>query len=212
MYRPLARFGALAVATACLVGFSGEPALSSEAIYIRSTEACPTDPEVLVNQLLADLPSYANRVASRQLDLSHQPLGPVTSVLVASPPDLTPIALATLTPDASTPPTAPHETLQQVFFTTLERQYRPAQTVDLQQHHWLFLADAEDGWYLAMLYSSLAPAPDAIAPRPPTPPRESSEGIVGQAVRLWLRDCRAGAVFPTSEGEAIAPRDDSSRP
>ena len=37
--------------------------------------------------------------------------------------------------------------------------------------------------------------------RPPTPPRETSEGIIGQAVRLWLRDCRAGAIYPVEPVE-----------
>jgi hypothetical protein len=208
--RPLIYFGALVAAPACLVAFHSDSARSQEATFLRSTAACPADPEMLAHQLLADLPSYANRVASRQLDLATPPVDPMTSMLVASPPDLTPIDLATFNPDGST--STPDESLQQVFFTTLERQYEPEQTVDLQQYHWLFLADAEDGWYLAMLYSSLAPAPDAIAPRPPTPPRESSEGIVGQAVRLWLRDCRAKAVFPAGEGVEIAPRDDATRP
>lgn len=30
--------------------------------------------------------------------------------------------------------------------------------------------------------------------RPPTPPRDSSEGVIAQAIRTWLRDCQAEPV------------------
>jgi hypothetical protein len=98
--------------------------------------------------------------------------------------------------------------LQQVFFTTLERQYWRNQMVSLQNYHWLFLVQNQDGWYLGLLYSSLGRYPSGDGPlspvasqRAPTPPEESSDGIIGQAIRLWLRDCRAGAVFPANAAE-----------
>ncbi len=163
--------------------------------YLRPSQACPTDVQRLVSELLADLPSYANRVASRNLDLSRRPPDPITTVLVVSSPDFTPIDLAEL---ASPGPGQEHDAaLEQVFFTTLERQYRQNRVVSLQHHHWLFLTQTPEGWRMALLYSSLGTLPpENSAPgRPPTRPQESSDGIVGQAVRLWLRDCRAGAVF-----------------
>lgn len=89
--------------------------------------------------------------------------------------------------------------VQQVFFTTLERQYTATDFINLEQYHWLFLAPDEDGWQLVLLFSRTAPA--AATVRPPSPPRENSDGIIGQAVRLWLRDCRAGAIKPI-EAEA----------
>ncbi|NJR45072.1 MAG: hypothetical protein HC775_04305 [Hyellaceae cyanobacterium CSU_1_1] len=30
--------------------------------------------------------------------------------------------------------------------------------------------------------------------QPPTPPRETTDGIIGRGIQLWLRDCRANAV------------------
>ena len=32
---------------------------------------------------------------------------------------------------------------------------------------------------------------DSMKKNPPTPPQETSDGIIGQGVQLWLRDCRA---------------------
>lgn len=178
--------------------------------YLRPSSACPTDLPVLVTQLLADLPSYANRVNIRSLDEPERDISPRSSVLVASAPDFTPLAL---TASDGEPGLDPNLALQQVFFTTLERQYLSDQAVSLQHYHWLFLAPTAEGWHLALLYSSLGayPAADrpngAVAPRPPTPPQESSDGIIGQAIRLWLRDCRAGTVFPaaTGAGASIQP-------
>jgi hypothetical protein len=35
---------------------------------------------------------------------------------------------------------------------------------------------------------------DALANQPPSPPQDTSQGVIAQAIRLWLRDCRAGAI------------------
>ena len=182
--------------------------------YLRPSSACPTDLRVLATQLLADLPSYANRVNIRSLGEPERELSPRSSVLVASAPDFTPLALTT---SAGEPDVEPNPALQQVFFTTLERQYLADQAVSLQHYHWLFLAPTADGWHLALLYSSLgaypaADEPGSVAPRPPTPPQESSDGSIGQAIRLWLRDCRAGTVFPAATGAATPSAGASTQP
>ena len=168
-------------------------AAETEPVYLRpgaAVQICPTDLEVLAPQLLADLPSYANRAASRTATLDQILTDPRTTLLVTSPADLTPIDLADLGPGGGG---SGNSGLQQMFFTTLERQFWPDRVVSLQHHHWLFLAQSPEGWYLALLYSSV----DTLdsSDRAPTPPQETSDGIVGQAVRLWLRDCQAGAVF-----------------
>ncbi|MEA5450710.1 hypothetical protein VB780_19175 [Leptolyngbya sp. CCNP1308] len=221
--RPLARPAAWAGGTALLLALGGslqaqEPS-EAEPSYLRPTNPCPTDPQVLATQLLADLPSYANRVSSRNLDLSTSPIQPVTSILVASAPDLTPLELSQGSPTEAASERVPDADLQQVFFTTLERQYWQDQPISLQHHHWLFLTPTQEGWHMALLFSSLDTYSDSgpLDPlnRAPTPPQESSDGIVGQAVRLWLRDCRAGAVFPADptaiDGET-APLEDSTSP
>lgn len=221
--RPLARPSALTACTALLLTLGGalqaQGPPEAEPSYLRPAEPCPSAPQVLATQLLADLPSYANRVASRNLDLSTNPIQPVSSILVASAPDLTPLDLAQMSPAGAASDRIPDTDLQQVFFTTLERQYWQGQPISLQHHHWLFLTPTEEGWHMALLFSSLGTYPSSgplgSLHRAPTPPRESSDGIVGQAVRLWLRDCRAGAVFPADpaaiEGET-APSEDLTNP
>jgi hypothetical protein len=111
-------------------------------------------------------------------------------VLVAGSLDLAPLDLSeytfTTAPESGGP-------LTQVFFTTLSRQYSGLRFDEVQEYHWLFLAPAEDGWWLAFMFSSID---DADTARAPLPPRENSRGSVGQAVQLWLRDCRAGTIEP----------------
>ncbi len=153
--------------------------------YIRPTTACPTELTQLVQALLRDLPGYANRIASRSLG------SPSSTVLIASRPEFEPLEL-------STPPWGDEASqdpqVRQVFFTTLERQYLGDRILALQQYHWLFLVPDPQGWRLVLLYSSWGGYPQDD--RPTTPPQDSRQGIIGQAVSLWLRDCRAGAVSP----------------
>jgi hypothetical protein len=152
-------------------------------------QPCPPDLAPLVAQLLHDLPTYANLVASRSLGHPAQRPSPFGTVLLASQPEFTPLALGTDEPSPD---------LHQVFFTTLERQYWQQQSVSLQHYHWLFLTPSQEGWRLALLYSSLGAYP--AGGRGASPPQESSQGLIGQAITLWLRDCRAGSVaFPVPE-------------
>lgn len=160
--------------------------------FLRPQNACPVHLPSLVDRLLQDLPTYTELVAARSLELRADRPSSFGTVLIASQPDYTPIELEeTFYGEVS-------DSVQQVFFTTLERQYWQSQAFSLQNYHWLFLAEAENGWYLSQMYSSLGSYP-AEAQDAPSPPQESSDGIVGQAVTLWLRDCRAGAVFPPEE-------------
>ena len=199
-------------ATVLIALGDGLPAQDSPSpAYLRPAKRCPSDLEGLTASLLAELPSYANRVASRNLRLSIDQASamPPNIVVVAGLPDFTPIDLADFAPGLGPGDSAAGDFgagLEQVFFTTLERQYWRDQTVSLQNYHWLFLAPTDEGWHLALLYSTLGTYPPGH--RAPTPPQESSDGIVGQAVRLWLRDCRAEAVF-LMDGEP-APSDTSA--
>ena len=150
---------------------------------------CPADLATLTNLLLRDLPSYANRVTSRSNPISS-PSG--TYVILAGKAEFDPL---TLSPGVYSP-TAPVEgegVPKQVFFTTLEKQYLTNRSDLLQNYHWLFLVKSDSGWRLVILYSQLGSYP---AKNAPTAPRESSSGIIGQAVQIWLRDCRAGVIKP----------------
>ncbi|MEL6778284.1 MAG: hypothetical protein AAFO06_13600 [Cyanobacteria bacterium J06597_16] len=161
---------------------------------LRSPTTCPADIETLASLLIRDIPSYINRVLQRsiaalpgnELD-NREPYRP-SLVLVAGRPELVPLDLNdyVFTTDATA-----GGALTQLFFTTLSRQYSGLRFNEVQEYHWLFLAQADDGWRLAFMFSAVD---DAESVRSPMPPRENSEGSVGTAVRLWLRDCRAGSI------------------
>jgi hypothetical protein len=111
-------------------------------------------------------------------------------VVVAGRPEFAPLPL---TP-SQLPPTSPAsegEAPKQVFLTTLERQYIAGKAVEFQLYHWLFLTQTPGGWRLALMFSRIGSSSPG---RAPTPPQESSNGIVGQAVITWLRDCSAGSI------------------
>ncbi len=140
--------------------------------------------------MLKDLPSYANRVIQRARRLSRT-VDIFSYVVVAGRPEFEPLSLG---PGQYMPtPEGNVEPPQQIFFTTLERQYRGGKAINTQHYHWLFLTQTPDGWRLAMMFSQIG---SSSGERSPTPPRESTNGVVGQAVSSWLRDCRAGAIRP----------------
>lgn len=148
------------------------------------SRSCPTEVEVLTEWMLPDLPSYANRVMQRsQSNDSRQ-----NFVLVAGKPEFEPLTL----PNRQFAPTlTDKKSVQQVFFTTLEHQYSASQRVSLQNFYWLLLTQTDEGWRVVALSTKLA---SLHAQDPPLPPIEVTEGVMGQAIQLWLRDCRTGSL------------------
>lgn len=176
-----------------LIGFgcslSGTlPAIASEPAdpqieLVRSPYTCPDTLDVLVPQLLQDLPSYANRVTQRSFRLEQ--IGNIPGlILLAGEPEYEPLSLRLSEPDTVPIPTEP----DQIFFTTLERQYVGNVSTSIQHYHWLFLTRSETQWRVALMFSIRGDYP---AGQPPSPPYDSSQGAIAQAVRLWLRDCAA---------------------
>lgn len=150
---------------------------------------CPDDLETLSELLLQDLPSYANRVIQRARNLESG-LGTTSYVLVAGKPEFEPLNLNT--PEQPDPILSPEDSaVKQLFFTTLERQYTANQAWEMEHYHWLFLTPTEEGWRVVMLFSRFGSPNKEV---PPTPVQETSNGVVGQAIYLWLRDCRAGVI------------------
>lgn len=183
--------GALPWGGAGLTGAIPQAQVSAQSVSpLRPPMTCPQDVEVLTAGLLRDLPGYANRVARRTLGTIDEGSN-FGTVLLAGRAEFEPIPLDTLAFDTSE---AARDEVQQVFFTTLERRYSGTEAIEFELYHWLFLVPAEEGWRLVFMFSRATV--DETDLRPPTPRQESSDGIVGQAVQLWLRDCRAGAVYP----------------
>jgi hypothetical protein len=147
--------------------------------------SCPSDLQRLTELMLKDLPSYANRVIQRE-KLRNPPFPPSLYILVSGSPEFEPLPLTNLQYQPVF-----EDTTQQVFFTTLERQYGEESLVHLENYYWLFLTQTEKGWRSVILFSQLASLDDGGLP---LSPKDSSNGPIGQGIRLWLRDCRAGAV------------------
>ena len=163
---------------------------------LRPKATCPKDVEPLTALLIRDLPGYTNRVLQRTVAAlpnndtdGRAPYRP-SYVLIAGRAEFEPLDLDDYTLTTESNAGGP---LTQVFFTTLSRQYTGLRDRQVQEYHWLFLTQAEDGWRLAFMFSQIDAAQTT---RAALPPRENSEGSVGKAVQLWLRDCRAGAIYP----------------
>lgn len=146
--------------------------------------------ETITTYLLRDLPNYSNRASQRARRLSRK--GDTFSYMVAAGrPEFVPLPLNPNS--ASSDPTKTlSEGVEQVFFTTLERGYTAGKAVELQQFHWLLLTKTNSGWRKVMMFTQTGSFP--VMKQPTSPPRDSSDGTVGQAVDTWLRDCEAGSV------------------
>ena len=148
---------------------------------------CPSTLASLTPLLLRDLPSYANRAAQSRRRSVKDPN--YSSYILAGQPDLNPIVITNpeYTAIAQSPP-------QQLFISTLEKQFSSRSTTEQQRFHWLFLTQNNKGnWHLALMYSRLGK--NAQDPKI-LPSLDSSQSSLGEAVSTWLRDCRAGQIKP----------------
>lgn len=139
---------------------------------------CPADLKRLIEQLLPELPSYANRVIQRA-QFSSQNYFP-TSFILAGRAEFEPLSLNLIPPVSAN--------TRQVFFTTLERQYQGSQIVEYEELHWIFLAKTARGWQLVTMFSQVV-APNSNGSHSGL--EESNNSVTAEAIRLWLRDCEA---------------------
>lgn len=155
---------------------------------------CDQEVEFLTDSLLKELPNYSNRIIQRTQTIS-QDAGISTYIITAGQGKVEALNLPQIPYNSDN--NLATESTKQIFFTTLERQYitnsaaRSPRTrkVERETYHWLFLTPTKGGWRMVTMFSRFgSAAPDNL----PTPPQESSKGIIGQAVQLWLKDCRAG--------------------
>lgn len=139
----------------------------------------------LTNKLLQDLPNYANRVIQRTQD-DHRDIGIDTYIIEAGKAEFEPLPLPQLEYGLNS-----KDGVYQIFFTILERQYTQNRKIERETYHWLFVIPTTQGWKMMMLFSRFG---DTTKNTPPTPPQETSKGIIGQAINLWLKDCSAGTI------------------
>ncbi|AFY49679.1 hypothetical protein Nos7524_3905 [Nostoc sp. PCC 7524] len=141
--------------------------------------------ESLTTQLMRDLPNYANRASQRGRRLRRSS-DVYSYMLVAGRPEFQPLPLQSPYQGKST-----HQEIEQVFFTTLARQYINQKVVESQEFHWLLLTRTQDNWRFVMMFTQTGSYPQK---QPPSPPRDSSNGTVAQGIKAWLRDCQAGSL------------------
>jgi hypothetical protein len=184
-------FSKLASAIAVLILLPlSTPAWAEASRPIRPPAQCPADLPTLIPLLLRDLPSYANRVSQRAYtDFRTADLPGY--VILADRPEYTPLDLNPESLNSATASPIAEDQPAQIFFTTLERQYVSGKPVSLQHYHRVFLVETEEGWQLSLMFSTIGDYP---ADQPPTPPQDTSQGVIAQAIRLWLRDCHVGSV------------------
>lgn len=161
------------------------------------TFTCPQDIQSLTTLMLRDLPGYANRAMQRSRRLGLESSN--AYVVVAGNPDFNPIntdinpSLGSGTQGDIATQRFSDQQLQQVFFTTLNREYQGSRLVEVQEFHRLFLVRTSQGWQLTLMYSRSG-STGSQSPQALTPVRESLNSTVGQAVSTWLRDCQAGTL------------------
>jgi hypothetical protein len=146
--------------------------------------SCPQDLQQLTSLLLKDLPDYSNRVIQRTQRINRE-AGIRNFIITASPAEFEPLDL----PQIQYNPLS-NQQPKQVFFTVLERQYNQNQITNIQTYHWLFLTETKNGWQVVMMFSRFGNSQGST----PAPPQETTNGIIGQGVQLWLKDCHAGTV------------------
>ncbi len=150
---------------------------------VLARPSCPADLPTLSQQLMRDLPGYANRAYARR-NLGSQ-------LLLLSRPEFEPLPTGPGQLVQGTPPPREQEP-QQIFLGALERVATPQGGREVEQYHWLFLTRSAGVWRLALLFTRTAARDNS--PRLITPPRDSSGGPLAEAIRTWLRDCQLGAL------------------
>ncbi|WP_084639736.1 hypothetical protein [Geitlerinema sp. PCC 9228] len=153
----------------------------------ESPNGCPEELAPLWAKFLTDLPNYANRVLYRSRSGDRE--GGSHYILTAGKPEFDPLPLPSPQSDLADTRTRGTEEVRQVFFTTLERQYRNGRSRRLQQYHWAFLAPTSNGWRLIVMFSRTGGLSQESSNL--TPVRNTSHSAIAEAIRLWLRDrCR----------------------
>ncbi|MDJ0725442.1 MAG: hypothetical protein QNJ38_10060 [Prochloraceae cyanobacterium] len=148
----------------------------------KNTLKCGDSLEDLTVLMLKDLPSYANRVIARSTFNIKTKVS--NYVIVAGKPEYEPIILKRTEYNPVF-----EDKSRQVFFTTLEKKYIDNKPIEIQNYHWLFLTQSQTGWRMVTIFSRLG---QIDREDPPLPREEASSSYIGRAIKLWLRDCRAG--------------------
>ncbi|NEN88961.1 MAG: hypothetical protein F6K48_08565 [Okeania sp. SIO3H1] len=133
------------------------------------------DLEILATDLILDLPGYVNREIQRDRQSNEDYLE--RNIVIAGRPEFEPLPIDDM----------PffQEDINQIFLTTLERQYRDSQVVELQKFHWLFLKKSQRQWELVNMFS----IEESLLGSLPPQLEDSSNGVFARGIRFWLEKC-----------------------
>ncbi len=156
---------------------------------VINPQKCPDNLENLGDLLVKDLADYGNRIIQRNRIFSHDLEFFPIYIITVGKTDLQPLPLKQ-TQYKSPIKLQEEDPVKQIFFTTLERQYSSNnRIIETQNFHWLLLTKTPQGWRMIMLLTKLG-YPNDSQNFISSPPRDSSDGIIAQSVKLWLRDCQ----------------------
>ncbi|MGD1713863.1 hypothetical protein [Dapis sp. BLCC M172] len=144
----------------------------------KKKSTCPENSdnlEILVAALMLDLPSYVNREIQRDRQPNKDYLK--RNIVIAGRPEFEPLPID----DTS----FIQEDINQIFLTTLERQYQDSQVVELQQFHWLFLRQNQTQWELVNMFS----IEESLLENIPPQPEKSINGVFARGIKAWLKGC-----------------------
>lgn len=149
-----------------------------------TTSVC-VNGENFLESLTKNLPHYANRIIQTTRSKYSLPV----YVITAGQVDTNALPL-NFSPFSNLDNGHGDGDVAQIFITTLERQYpSPTRMVETQNFHWLLLTATPQGWILVKAFTRLGyPREDGFLL---SPPRDSTLGIIGQAVQRWLKDCQS---------------------
>ena len=174
------------------VSFKSKIAVAQSQDNILQNQFCPEDIADLANLLTSSISEYGNRVIQKTSMYSHKLDFFHTYMITAGKPEIEPLSFK---PFQSSTENHPQD-VEQIFFTTLERQYSKNKTIiETQNYHWLIMTKTTEEWKLVMAFTKFGyPQEDKFIT---SPPRDTTNGIIGQAVKLWLKDCHYGTLRAT---------------
>ncbi|MGY6530999.1 MAG: hypothetical protein ACXITR_13830 [Cyanobacterium sp.] len=150
---------------------------------ISSENICSGDITEVSTKLVNEISDYGNRVIQKSrrggANSSTMPI----YIITAGKPEFEPLPLSNNNFGSDKP-----SEIEQVFFTTLERHYLSnTRLEETNNYHWLLLTPTDRGWQMVMLLTRFGEVAQSEVVSPPV---DTTSGVLGEAVRLWLRDCR----------------------
>ncbi|MBD2392780.1 hypothetical protein VKI21_01815 [Cyanobacterium aponinum UTEX 3222] len=151
-------------------------------------EKCNNNWENLTKSLTKDVADYGNRIIQSSRIYPNLDNFLPTYIVTASIPDTQSLPLNNFASEDFY--MSENQETKQLFFTTLERQYSSNnRIIEAQNFHWLIFTFTPQGWQLVKAITRFGyPQPEGDFSV--SPPRDTTNGIIGQAVNLWLRDCQ----------------------